>query len=181
MLCIFSFYLALFASFDLVLSVRLNVTAIGAQHGKSRFECWELLAPFVSSSQSGVVGTEVTSLGDVANITYNVIPAGFDSGFHTAPSNQWVIVLNGLAVVTLPDNSSTSVTTSMGEMGLLFATDTKDVSHEGHSSVFPGVTETIFLQVPTKDGAVPEHRVLYDNAPCAAPEFVGLREWATTS
>lgn len=89
MLRIFLFYLAvLFASFDLALSVGLNVTVIGARDGKTRFECWALSAPFVSSEQFGIVGTETAALGDVTNITYNVIPAGFDSGFHNAPTIQ---------------------------------------------------------------------------------------------
>lgn len=71
-----------------VLSTKLNVTALGAANGQSRFECWELDAPFVSSTQPGIVGTHTTSLGDVANITYNVVPAGYDSEVHTAPSHQ---------------------------------------------------------------------------------------------
>ncbi|KAH9998197.1 hypothetical protein F4779DRAFT_631394 [Xylariaceae sp. FL0662B] len=181
MLSIRALSLALFlAAIDVVLSVSLNVTVVGAQDGKSRFECWALSEPFISSDQFGIVGTQTTSLGDVANITYNVIPAGFDSGFHTAPTNQWVIVLNGLAVVTLPDNSSASVAASMGEMGLLIFADTADVSKEGHGSVYPGITETIFLQIPMKDDVLPEHQVLHDNAPCSGNEFVGLRGWATS-
>ena len=52
------------------------------------------------------------------------------------------------------------------------------MSKEGHGSVFPGITETIFLQVPTRDGAVPEHTVLYES-PCEAAEYGGLRAWAT--
>lgn len=83
------FYLPLlFAALDAVLSNNLNVTVIGANNGKSRFECWELAVPFTSSTQAGVVGTEDTTLGDVANITYNVIPGNFDSGLHNAPYNQ---------------------------------------------------------------------------------------------
>ena len=69
-------------------ATHLNVTAITAVDGKSRFECWELEAPFTRSGQPGVVGTQAALLGDVANMTYNVIPAGFDGGFHTAPTNQ---------------------------------------------------------------------------------------------
>jgi hypothetical protein len=91
-------HVALFfaAAIDAVLSTSLNVTVIGAHSGKSRFECWELAVPFVSSTQSGVVGTETTFLGDVANITYDVIPADFDSGLHNAPYNQFVYSLSGI-------------------------------------------------------------------------------------
>lgn len=75
-------------SLKLALSANLNVTAITAQNGRSHFECWQLATPFVSSGQFGLVGTETSVLGDIANITYNVVPSGFDSGFHTAPFNQ---------------------------------------------------------------------------------------------
>lgn len=71
-----------------VLATKLNVTVVGAANGQSRFECWELDAPFVSSKQPGVVGSHATSLGDVTNITYNVVPANFDSPVHVAPTNQ---------------------------------------------------------------------------------------------
>lgn len=67
---------------------KLNITAIGTYNNASRFECWELDHPFISSNQSGLVGTRTTLLGDVSNITYNVLPAGFESPLHPAPSNQ---------------------------------------------------------------------------------------------
>lgn len=69
-------------------SSQLNVTAIGSHGGRSRFECWQLSTPFSQSKQNGVAGTAASFLGDVTNMTYNVIPSGFDGGFHTAPSNQ---------------------------------------------------------------------------------------------
>ncbi|KAG4217675.1 hypothetical protein PC116_g33845 [Phytophthora cactorum] len=83
-----SLYLSFFAAFDVALATSLNITAIGAKDGKSRFECWELAAPFVSSSQDGIVGSQTTFLGDVSNITYNVIPSGFEPKVHSAPRNQ---------------------------------------------------------------------------------------------
>lgn len=67
---------------------KLNVTAIGTYNHASRFECWELDQPFTSSNQSGLVNTKTTVLGDVSKISYNVLPSGFDGGFHPAPSNQ---------------------------------------------------------------------------------------------
>lgn len=75
-------------AFKVASSTNLNVTVITAQGGQSRFECWQLCAPFTSSSQSGLLGTQTANLGNVANMTYNVVPAGYDSGFHTAPANQ---------------------------------------------------------------------------------------------
>lgn len=79
------------AVFNAVVSaVNLNVTAIGAKDGKSRFECWQLAAPFESSDQLGISGTHYSFLGDLANLTYNVIPYGYESGFHVVPANQYV-------------------------------------------------------------------------------------------
>ncbi|ROW04912.1 hypothetical protein VPNG_07046 [Cytospora leucostoma] len=159
------FYLALgLAKFDMVLPHNLNVTVIGANNGKSRFECWELDAPFMSSTQSGVVGTETTTLGDVANITYNVIPANFDSGLHNAPYSQWAIVLQGKAVLTLPDNTSTKVVLVPGS--LVFFSDTTEVSDKGHGCYYPGATRSVFLQIPAKDGKAPGHHVVSADAPC---------------
>ncbi|KAI0518505.1 hypothetical protein F5B22DRAFT_599438 [Xylaria bambusicola] len=156
----------------------LNFTAISTRDNTSHFECWQLSTPFEHSNQLGIAGTAAVVLGDVTNMTYNVIPAGYDSGLHTVPSNQWAIVLNGVAVVELADNSSISVTTNAGESGVLFFEDTATVSRRGHGSFYPGITETIFLQIPTKDGMVPEHRVLSNDAPCKGTEFTGLRGMA---
>ncbi|KAI3394397.1 hypothetical protein diail_2809 [Diaporthe ilicicola] len=166
-----------------VLSTKLNVTVIGAAHGKSRFECWELAAPFKSSAQPGIVGSQTLDLGDVANITYNVLPAGFDCGLHAAPFHQWVVVLQGLGVITMPHarGNSTELVVKPGEAGLLFATDTADVSREGHGCYFPGVTESVFIQIPAEGDRIPEHRVLYVDSPCAADEYVELRSWATSA
>jgi hypothetical protein len=90
-----------------------------------------------------------------------------------------VIVLKGLAIVTLADNSSSTVAASSGGMDMLFATDTPAVSEKGHGSYFPGITETIFMQIPTKDGLIPKHEVIHDNAPCSPREFGGLTTWAS--
>ncbi|KAI0144972.1 hypothetical protein BJ166DRAFT_583166 [Pestalotiopsis sp. NC0098] len=169
------FSLALLGEFNNASSTTLNVTAINARNGKSHFECWALSSPFISSSQSGIVGTQTTHLGDVANITYNTIPIGYESAVHTCPSNEWVMVLKGFAVITLPDNSSSTFMATAGEPGLFFAADTAAVSEKGHGSYFPGVTETIFLQVPTKNGSIPEHEVIYEDMACDAQEYSGLR------
>ncbi|KAJ0109946.1 hypothetical protein J7T55_014748 [Diaporthe amygdali] len=166
------------AALSTAMATKLNVTAIGTHRNSSHFECWELDRPFTSSNQSGLVNTKTTVLGDVSKMTYNVIPAGFDSGFHPAPTNQWVVIVGGLGVITLPDNSSTTFTTDGGEFGLLFATDTADLTEQGHGSFFPGPTESITLQIPTKNNEIPKHRVLSANKPCTANEVAGLRAWA---
>ncbi|KAF9869309.1 small secreted protein [Colletotrichum karsti] len=159
-------------------SAKLNITAVAARNGVSHFECWELNTPFTSSNQSGLVKTRTASLGDVSKMTYNVVPAGFDGGFHPAPSNQWVILLSGLGVITLPDNTSTTITANGGGFGLVFATDTADRTRQGHGSIFPGVTESIALQIPTRNNEIPKHRVLYHDKPCTVAEVAGLRSWA---
>lgn len=92
--------------------------------------------------------------------------------------SRWVVIVGGLGVITLPDNSSTTFTTDGGEFGLLFATDTADLTEQGHGSFFPGPTESITLQIPTKNNEIPKHRVLNANKPCTANEVAGLRAWA---
>jgi hypothetical protein len=72
-------------------ALNLNVTVVGSHDSRSRFECWQMSVPFERSSQQGVAGTSVSFLGEVTNVTYNVIPAGFDGGFHVAPRNQYVL------------------------------------------------------------------------------------------
>lgn len=76
------------ASTAMATGTRLNITAIGTYNNASRFECWELDQPFISSNQSGLVNTRATILGDVSNISYSVLPSGFNSPLHPAPSNQ---------------------------------------------------------------------------------------------
>lgn len=80
----------------------------------------------------------------------------------------------------MPDNNITTVT-EPGEIGLLFFTDTSDVSEKGHGCYYPGATETIFLQIPTKDGGVPDHEVLSDDGPCTGRDYAVLRGWATNA
>ena len=86
--------------------------------------------------------------------------------------------MGGLGVITLPDNSSAAFTTAGGEFGLLFATDTADLTKEGHGSFFPGPTESLTLQIPTRDNKIPTHRVLTEIGPCTVNEVAGLRAWA---
>lgn len=81
-------------------------------------------------------------------------------------------------MITLPDNSSATFTSKGEECGVLFATDTADLTEQGHGSVFPGATESIILQIPTKNNKIPKHRVLKTNEPCSANEVAGLRAWA---
>ncbi|RYP40881.1 hypothetical protein DL767_001362 [Monosporascus sp. MG133] len=89
-------------------------------------------------------------------------------------TSKWVAFTSGLAYVTLPDDNATSALVSGGQFGLIFAADTADVSEIGHRTQYPGITETIALQIPTSDGRVPEHSVLH-MGPCTANEITGIR------
>ena len=80
--------MAMAAALSTAMATKLNVTAIVPCENVSHFECWELDNPFTSSNQPGLVNSKTTFLGDLENMTYNVVPAGFDSGFHPAPANQ---------------------------------------------------------------------------------------------
>lgn len=72
-------------------ALSFNVTATSAKDGASTFECWQLDTPPVVSQQDGLQGTMSQILGEVSsNITYNLLPAGFQEPLHPAPSNQSV-------------------------------------------------------------------------------------------
>lgn len=94
---------------------------------------------------------------------------------------RWAIVLQGQAVLTVASDNATEVVLTPGETSLLFFADTADVSQEGHGCYYPGVTETIFLQIPAVNNQVPEHTVVHENAPCSANEYAVLRGWATNA
>lgn len=95
--------------------------------------------------------------------------------------DRWVLVLNGIGVITLPHDNSTEVVLTPGEASLMFVADTAEFSKGGHGSYFPGVTESIFLQIPAEGNKLPDHRVIYENEPCTPNEYSGLRSWATNA
>ena len=66
----------------------LNITAAAGVDGKTVIQCWQLSIPFVTSTQSGTQGSMVTSLGNLSNATYSIIPAGTNGGAHVAPYPQ---------------------------------------------------------------------------------------------
>jgi len=146
----------------------LNLTALAAQNGSSVFECWSLQPGFTSSAQPGTAGAVSLQLGDLANASYSILPAGFDAGRHNAPNIQYVVFLSGLAYITLP-NSTADVWVEGGQSGVIIATDTAAVSTYGHITTYPSSMETIALQIPTEGGLVPNHTVLH-SGPCATTE-----------
>ncbi|XXH05718.1 hypothetical protein Hte_012154 [Hypoxylon texense] len=148
---------ALALSLPLASSLNLNVTAIGARDGSSTLECWQMDSPFDTSSQPGTSGTAMAMLSGVSNL--------------------WVMFTAGLAYITLPNDANTSALVPGGQFGLIFAADTRDVTPDGHRTQYPGVTETIALQIPTRDGKVPAHSVVH-MGPCTAGDVAGVREFA---
>ncbi|KAK7754565.1 hypothetical protein SLS62_003347 [Diatrype stigma] len=92
----------------------------------------------------------------------------------------WVVFTTGLALITLPDDDSTSAHVAGGQFGLIFAADTADLSKKGHRTQYLGITETVALQIPTADGKVPEHSLLH-MGPCGANETTGIRQFAVAS
>lgn len=93
-------------------------------------------------------------------------------------SDRWVAFVSGLAYITLPTNDSSEVYISGGEFGLIFAADLAGLSSLGHRTQYPSITETVALEIPTKDNVVPEHVVLH-SGPCTAGEVMGLKGLAT--
>lgn len=90
--------------------------------------------------------------------------------------SRWVVPLTGFGVVTLPDDPAAVLyATKDMPSGLMFATDTADLSRLGHGSLFPGYTSTIILQIPTLDSKIPEHNVLHAGA-CTSNDTIGLAE-----
>ena len=69
----------------------LNVTAVSAQNGFSTLECWQIQPGFTTSSQAGTTGASILQLGNLANMSYSVIPPRFNASFHNAPTNQYVL------------------------------------------------------------------------------------------
>jgi hypothetical protein len=68
----------------------LNITAISAQNGSSVLECWQILPGFSTSPQAGTTNVSVLQLGNVANMSYTVVPPQFNAGLHNAPTTQYV-------------------------------------------------------------------------------------------
>lgn len=83
------------------------------------------------------------------------------------------MLLEGFAYIALPHDSSTGAYIAGGKSGLLFAADTADVSRDGHTSMYLGDTESVYLQIPTLNGKVPRHTTLH-MGPCLAEEIASL-------
>lgn len=65
----------------------VNLTTTAAENGMSVLQCWQLDAPFTTSTEKGTAGAMVAQLGNLANASYSIIPAGSGS-VHVAPAVQ---------------------------------------------------------------------------------------------
>ncbi|KAI0169578.1 hypothetical protein GGR52DRAFT_473259 [Hypoxylon sp. FL1284] len=156
--------------------VKPSFSAITAHNGSSVFECWQFDTHFSPSSGGGLPGGAITQLGSIGReASYGVFPPNFDMGLHNAPRKQWVVSIRGMTLFTLPDDDTASACVSAGELNVLFAADTADISVKGHGTNFVGMTETITLFFPTKDDEEPAHKVLHSGF-CTAEEVGGVRE-----
>ncbi|MBE3049691.1 hypothetical protein IMZ48_45785 [Candidatus Bathyarchaeota archaeon] len=71
----------------------LNITAVTAEAGLSKFQCWQF-GPFAAPTEQGLIDGPISlGLGDVSHATFAIIPAGFDGGMHFAPSKQYVYIV----------------------------------------------------------------------------------------
>ncbi|KAI1092321.1 hypothetical protein F5B19DRAFT_492563 [Rostrohypoxylon terebratum] len=153
-----------------------NVTAVAAVNGHSTIQCWQLDNAFTSHNVLNRSSIYSADLGGVANLSYTFIPPNYDQGIHSAPYNQWVIFIKGIGLITVP-NDNTTAYVAPGETGIVFASDTPDVTTDGHRSQYLGVTESIIMQVPALDNKVPAHTVLHSGG-CVTSEMSGLWELA---
>ncbi|KAF2095215.1 hypothetical protein NA57DRAFT_59954 [Rhizodiscina lignyota] len=130
----------------------------------SAFQCWEFKAPLNVSAGAGTVGAETFTFFDLANLTYTHIPPRFAGGVHNSPAPQIVMILSGLAQVTLPHGSETLWAIGGGTNGLFFAVDSVGT---GHNTTYPSDEESNLIQIPFSGGmkSIPPHKVLHEG-PC---------------
>ena len=86
-------------------------------------------------------------------------------------------MLSGLVHFTLPNSSFGSLESEAwiegGRYGLVIAADIPSKSRLGHFAEFPSDVATVLVQVPTENGEVPEHDILYAG-PCGWEEMINL-------
>ncbi|KAG5977718.1 hypothetical protein E4U55_006559 [Claviceps digitariae] len=150
----------------------LNLTALTAANGVSLFECWQLAAPFEETAEPGIQGALKLPLGEIGNVSYNVCPPRFDGGFHHAPAFQYVLVLSGLAQISLYEGDE-QVWLHGGKYGLIIAADTEGRTKNGHRTQYPSAADTISLEIPIRDPEAFKYTVLHSGA-CQESDMTGL-------
>ena len=80
----------------------LNITAVTAEAGLSKFQCWQF-GPFAAPTEQGLIDGPISlGLGDISHATFAIIPPGFDGGMHFSPSKQYVQIIMNTKAYTLP-------------------------------------------------------------------------------
>ena len=75
---------------------------------------------------------------------FNRVPAGHDSGWHTAPRRQYVVGIRGVTEITLRDGTSKR----FGPGDVLLA---EDLTGSGHHTNVVGDEERVSLMIPLKE------------------------------
>ena len=139
-----------------------NFTAISADSSRqSVIECWQTLSPFIPIPNQNVL---ITAFNTTSTVAYAVFPPHGDAGLHNAMNPQWIVVLSGLARVSIPSpNSNTSYVQSVdiGPGQIALATDTANVSIKGHESTWPTGQPTTSLMLNADFSQIPLHKVLH--------------------
>ncbi|KAF7197814.1 hypothetical protein HII31_00903 [Pseudocercospora fuligena] len=139
----------------LAASEHLLLTALLSDaEGRLRFECWQM-AEFVKYP---TVGMAVPGGSEVTNLSYVVLPPQSSEGYHRPPHPMFFVLLSGQAHVTIPEHSDDELWISEGKNNLMIAADTIG---NGHVTEYPSDVSTHALQIPFKEGRLPEHTVLH--------------------
>ncbi|KAF2104676.1 hypothetical protein NA57DRAFT_51489 [Rhizodiscina lignyota] len=127
-------------------------------HNAAKLQCWRFKRPFTTYPTVGMA----VHLADVSNLTYVVLPPRSGEGLHKPPHPMLFVLLTGIAHVTLPsDPQNPGLWIQQGVNPLIVAVDTEG---PGHFTDYPSNVETAALQLPFKDGKVPEYDVVNEGA-----------------
>lgn len=132
----------------------LTLTAVTSDSSShAMLECWRFLTPFSTYPTTGIS----LSLANTTDITYVVLSPRSAEGLHKPPHPMLFVLLSGLAHVTFPYNDHELWIQGGTEGGLIVANDIQGI---GHFTEYPGKEESVALQLPFKDGIVPDHEVV---------------------
>ncbi|KZT23138.1 hypothetical protein NEOLEDRAFT_1137014 [Neolentinus lepideus HHB14362 ss-1] len=145
-------------------SHRRELSVLTTRDTISSFECWSLTPSNALSTAPGLSGAMSLTheMGHFANVTYQVgYPrSGADHQTHVPHFSMY---LSGHAEIIVPNGDKAII--NSGGNRVILVLDTMETSSTGHFVEYPSHEETVCMNIPTKDGQIPEHRVLYDG-PC---------------
>lgn len=136
--------------------LKLPAVTSDANNTDARIECWQFTKPF---DQYPTVGRAL-ALADLSNITYVVLPPRSKEGLHHPPAPMLFVLVSGIAHVTLPAGKDELWIRQIVNQVIV----ANDIHGIGHNTEYPSDQETVALQLPFKDGIVPEHLVLHSGA-----------------